>query len=97
MGLCRRQLACHTLWQALSEALKQWPEVNSSLGADGVSLVQHASHDIGVAIATPNGLVVPAIKVVVNAVVVEQDTLGTPLLCTGRAAQVAGGIGTRAG
>lgn len=37
--------------------------VNSSLGADGGTLTHHASHDIGVAVATTNGLVVPTIKV----------------------------------
>ncbi len=54
----------HPLHQALSESLKQFPEVNSSLASDGASLVQHGSHNIGIAMATPNGLVVPNIKVV---------------------------------
>ena len=39
-------------------ALREWPDVNSSLSADGHSLIRHHSHNLGVAMATPSGLVV---------------------------------------
>ncbi len=38
-------------------ALADFPLLNSSLRADGEALVQHAAHNIGVAMATPSGLV----------------------------------------
>ncbi len=43
--------------QALSVALADFPLLNSSLRGDGEALVQHAAHNIGVAMATPSGLV----------------------------------------
>ena len=51
----------HTLTdavQALSVALLEHPEMNSSLAENGASLLMHKSHNIGVAMATPHGLVV---------------------------------------
>ena len=39
-------------------ALAKFPVLNSSLRADGEALLQHAAHNIGVAMATPSGLVV---------------------------------------
>ncbi|CAL8463419.1 g2953 [Coccomyxa elongata] len=52
--------------KAVSVALRQWPDVNGSLSADGSALLQHPSHNLGVAMATPSGLVVPNIKGVEN-------------------------------
>lgn len=48
--------------QALSTALEEFPIVNSSLNSKADALLQHSSHNIGVAMATPSGLVVPNIK-----------------------------------
>lgn len=48
--------------QALSAALEEFPTVNSSLNSKADALLQHAPHNVGVAMATPAGLVVPNIK-----------------------------------
>jgi len=50
------------LMKAVVVALKQFPEFNSSLSADGESLVLKHYFHIGVAVDTPNGLVVPVIR-----------------------------------
>ncbi len=50
------------LLKAVVVALKQHPEFNSSLSADGESLVLKEYFNIGVAVDTPNGLVVPVIR-----------------------------------
>lgn len=50
------------LMKASVVALKQFPEFNASLSADGESLVLKDYHHIGVAVDTPNGLVVPVIR-----------------------------------
>jgi pyruvate dehydrogenase E2 component (dihydrolipoamide acetyltransferase) len=43
-------------------ALKQFPDFNASLAADGESLVLKRYYHIGIAVDTPNGLVVPVIR-----------------------------------
>ena len=48
--------------QALSAALLEHPEVNSSLSEDGQQLQVHHAHNVGIAMATNSGLVVPNIK-----------------------------------
>jgi len=48
--------------KALSIALGKFPGLNVSLEAGGAALLQHHSHNIGIAMATSNGLVVPNIK-----------------------------------
>ena len=48
--------------KALTAALKQYPQFNSSLSADGQSLVYKKFFNIGIAVETPNGLVVPVIR-----------------------------------
>jgi pyruvate dehydrogenase E2 component (dihydrolipoamide acetyltransferase) len=50
------------LLKASVVALKQFPEFNSSLLADGESLVLKQYFHIGVAVDTPNGLVVPVLR-----------------------------------
>ena len=48
--------------QALSAALEEFPILNSSLNDKADALLQHPSHNVGVAMSTPSGLVVPNIK-----------------------------------
>ncbi|GLC52841.1 Dihydrolipoamide acetyltransferase component of pyruvate dehydrogenase complex [Pleodorina starrii] len=48
--------------KALSAALSLHPHLNASLAASGTDLLLHPHHNIGVAMATPTGLVVPNIK-----------------------------------
>jgi pyruvate dehydrogenase E2 component (dihydrolipoamide acetyltransferase) len=50
------------LMKASVVALRQYPEFNSSLAPDGESLVLKDYFHIGVAVDTPNGLVVPVIR-----------------------------------
>lgn len=47
---------------ASARVLRQFPKFNSSLDADGEHLVQKKYVHIGVAVDTPNGLVVPVIR-----------------------------------
>ncbi|KPQ22180.1 MULTISPECIES: 2-oxoglutarate dehydrogenase complex dihydrolipoyllysine-residue succinyltransferase [unclassified Halomonas] len=46
--------------KAASEALKRFPDVNASI--DGTEIVYHGYQDIGVAVSTPRGLVVPVLR-----------------------------------
>ena len=50
------------LMKAVVAALKKYPTFNSSLAADGESIVLKQYYHIGVAVDTPNGLVVPVIR-----------------------------------
>jgi pyruvate dehydrogenase E2 component (dihydrolipoamide acetyltransferase) len=50
------------LMKAVTAALRQFPEFNASLSADGETLVLKQYFHIGVAVDTPNGLVVPVIR-----------------------------------
>ncbi len=50
------------LVKACAHVLKQYPKFNSSLDVDGQTLVQKKYIHIGVAVDTPNGLVVPVIR-----------------------------------
>ena len=50
------------LLKAVVVALRQQPEFNASLSADGENLVLKQYFHIGVAVDTPNGLVVPVIR-----------------------------------
>ena len=45
-------------------ALMRHPAINASLSADGEELILHGAHNIGVAMASPAGLVVPNLKAV---------------------------------
>ena len=48
--------------KALAIAMKEFPQFNSSLSADGKSLIYKKYTHIGVAVDTPNGLLVPVIR-----------------------------------
>ena len=50
------------LMKASVVALRHFPEFNASLSSDGESLVLKQYYHIGVAVDTPNGLVVPVIR-----------------------------------
>jgi 2-oxoglutarate dehydrogenase E2 component (dihydrolipoamide succinyltransferase) len=46
--------------KAVTEALKQYPVVNASV--DGSDIVYHGYYDIGIAVGSPRGLVVPILR-----------------------------------
>lgn len=46
--------------KAAVEALKRFPEVNASI--DGADIVYHGFYDVGVAVSSPRGLVVPILR-----------------------------------
>ena len=50
------------LIKACVASLKAYPQFNASLSADGESLVLKQYYNVGVAVDTPNGLVVPVIR-----------------------------------
>ena len=50
------------LLKAAVSALKQFPEVNSSLSPEKDSLIRKGYYHLGVAVDTPEGLVVPVIR-----------------------------------
>ena len=52
--------------KALVAAMQQFPNFNSSLSADGESLILKKYFNIGIAVDTPNGLVVPVLRNVNN-------------------------------
>ena len=48
--------------KACSLALKEYPILNSSIDVTEMNIIQHSSHDIGVAMDSERGLVVPVIR-----------------------------------
>lgn len=48
--------------KALSLAMREFPIINASVSQDGEAIEYHSSHNIGIAIDTPKGLIVPNIK-----------------------------------
>lgn len=48
--------------KAVATAMKEFPQFNASLSADGKSLIYKKYIHIGVAVETPNGLLVPVIR-----------------------------------
>jgi pyruvate dehydrogenase E2 component (dihydrolipoamide acetyltransferase) len=54
------------MMKAVAKGLQQYPDFNSSLSADGESLILKKYINIGIAVDTPNGLVVPVVKDVLS-------------------------------
>jgi pyruvate dehydrogenase E2 component (dihydrolipoamide acetyltransferase) len=50
------------MMKAVADAMKQYPTFNTSLSPDGESLIQKKYYHIGIAVDTPNGLVVPVVR-----------------------------------
>lgn len=50
------------IMKALAQALKDHPHFNASLSADAQSLILKQYYNIGIAVDTPNGLVVPVVN-----------------------------------
>lgn len=48
--------------KAVVKALQAFPNFNASLGPDGTSLIQKQYYNVGIAVDTPEGLLVPNIK-----------------------------------
>lgn len=48
--------------RALSQTIRHFPMINSSLDVKNAKLLIHQQHNIGIAIATDNGLIVPVLK-----------------------------------
>ncbi|PKH05074.1 pyruvate dehydrogenase complex dihydrolipoyllysine-residue acetyltransferase [Moritella sp. Urea-trap-13] len=48
--------------KAVAKALADYPKFNTSIGADGETIIQKKYINVGVAVDTPNGLVVPVIR-----------------------------------
>jgi pyruvate dehydrogenase E2 component (dihydrolipoamide acetyltransferase) len=48
--------------KALVAAMKQFPSVNASLSSDGENIILKKYYNIGIAVDTPNGLVVPVLR-----------------------------------
>lgn len=53
----------NTQFQAVSLALNDYPILNARMSEDETELIYHDDHNIGVAVDTPHGLLVPNIKV----------------------------------
>jgi 2-oxoisovalerate dehydrogenase E2 component (dihydrolipoyl transacylase) len=52
--------------KAASLALMDYPMLNATVNEDASEMIQHVNHNIGVAMDTPTGLIVPVIKQVQN-------------------------------
>ena len=50
------------MMKAVADALQAYPVFNSSLSASGESLIQKKYFHVGIAVETPNGLVVPVVR-----------------------------------
>eukprot|EP01039_Chlorochromonas_danica_P002557 gene2557-2798_t len=54
------------LIKATSMALAQFPILNATVNADVTEMIYHENHNVGIAMDTPKGLVVPVVKQVQN-------------------------------
>ena len=68
-------------------ALQKYPEMNSSLVGD--TIVKYKSVNLGIAVASPTGLIVPNIKDSQNMSVVELSQASSPLFEKARAGKLA--------
>jgi 2-oxoisovalerate dehydrogenase E2 component (dihydrolipoyl transacylase) len=50
--------------KATSLALAQYPQLNATVSSDVTEMIYHYNHNIGIAMDTPKGLIVPVIKAV---------------------------------
>ena len=57
-----RVTALAFIMKAVAATLAEFPNVNASLSPDGASLIRKKYFNIGIAVDTPNGLVVPVFK-----------------------------------
>jgi len=57
--------------KAVAVALRKFPQFNSSLDASGENLILKKYYHIGIAVDTPNGLVVPVIRDVLSKTIME--------------------------
>lgn len=73
--------------RAVIIALKKYPDVNSSL--EGEELIKYRSINLGIAVASPTGLIVPNIKNSQDMSVVEISKASTPLFEKARAGKLA--------
>ncbi len=62
------------IMKAAAKALEAFPAFNSSLSDDGESLILKKYVNIGIAVDTPNGLVVPVFKAVTKIVILVRST-----------------------
>lgn len=58
----QRRTLLPALIKATVTALQKYPQFNSSLGPDGVTIFEKQYYHIGVAVDVPNGLLVPVIR-----------------------------------
>jgi len=54
------------MMKAVAKALKEFPNFNAALSNDGENVILKKYINIGIAVDTPNGLVVPVVKDVIN-------------------------------
>ncbi|MCP5077902.1 MAG: dihydrolipoamide acetyltransferase, partial [Psychromonas sp.] len=54
------------MMKAVAKALQAYPNFNAALSTDGESVILKKYINIGIAVDTPNGLVVPVVKDVIN-------------------------------
>ncbi|MEW5682220.1 MAG: pyruvate dehydrogenase complex dihydrolipoyllysine-residue acetyltransferase [Pseudomonadota bacterium] len=59
------------IMKAVAKALEEFPTFNSSLSEDGASLILKKYVHLGIAVDTPNGLVVPVVRDVNNKGIIE--------------------------
>lgn len=50
------------LLKATSLALQKFPQLNATINSDATELTQYSDHNIGVAMDSPKGLIVPVIR-----------------------------------
>jgi pyruvate/2-oxoglutarate dehydrogenase complex dihydrolipoamide acyltransferase (E2) component len=57
--------------KAISLALLQYPILNATVNENVTEMTYHANHNIGIAIDTPKGLLVPVIREIQNKSIIE--------------------------